>query len=111
MPQGRKFILAATVTVLAGCGTAAGAYRVFSDDLDRLIGTPFDTAHVAYIGNLSETKPLESRTLENGNKIIKYEMAGVRRDGPPCLVFVEVENDKHMVVEASYRGSGCWRPY
>jgi len=94
-----------------GCGTKAGAYGVFSDDIQRLIGTSFDKAHIAYIGYLAEEAPLEEKTLSNGNTILKYTMSGVRSDGPACTVFVELNTKKDLIIEASYIGKGCWRPY
>jgi hypothetical protein len=71
----RVSILIILISVIAGCvGTKAGAYRVFAEDLERLIGTSFKVSYVYNIGYLSNLQPDSTKQLESGGVIKTFEV-------------------------------------
>ena len=59
---------------LAGCvGTKAGAFRIFQEDLNRIIGKNLEDSYIYYVGKLSETKPVSVSIMNGGNESRHYE--------------------------------------
>jgi len=91
------------------CRKFGWAYRVFGEDLKRLKGTPFSTSYVYLVGHLSKKVPIKIKTLKNGNEIRLYKMIEKRRQD--CTVLIEVDPKTEIIVDASAKGTECWRPY
>lgn len=105
----RISILIVMMSVLVGCvGTMSGAYRVFAEDLERLIGTNFKDSYVYNIGYLTELQPDNTKKLEGGGEIKTFEVKPPRKN--KCKVHVEV-NSSNIIVGASSEGPECWRAY
>ena len=97
------------MVVLAGCvGTLSGAYRVFAEDLERLIGTNFRESYVYNIGYLAKLQPDNTRKLESGSVIKTFKVKPPRKN--KCKVHIEV-NSSNIIVGASSEGPECWRAY
>lgn len=97
------------ISVLAGCvGTKAGAYRVFAEDLERLVGTNFKDSYIYNIGYLSKLQPESTKRLESGRLIKTFEVKPPRRQN--CKVHIEVDAN-NVIVGASSEGPECWRAY
>lgn len=105
--------LMATVLVstsfVACVGTKAGAYQVFTEDLQRLKGTPFNKSYVYLVGYLAQETPVETKRLDNGNEIRIYKIIEARKQD--CTVLIEVDPKTGRIVDASSKGPECWRPY
>jgi hexokinase len=105
----RISILVLLMSVLSGCvGTMAGAYRVFAEDLERLIGTNFNNSYVYNIGYLAKLQPDNTKKLESGGVIKTFEVKPPRTN--KCKVHIEV-NPRNIIVGASSEGPDCWRAY
>jgi hypothetical protein len=106
-----KFIATAILSIsLAACvGSKAGAYRVFAEDLQRLKGKPFSKSYVYLIGYLAQETPIDKKRLDNGNEIRMYKIIEAREQD--CTVLIEVDPKTERIVDASSKGSECWRPY
>jgi len=99
------------LVILSACvGTKTGAYRVFTDDLTRIVGQPLDEANIFNIGFLKE--PTEITTLSNGNKRYQYDFEHAEINGSEqCIVFIELNPDDEIILNATSGGLGCWRVY
>lgn len=105
----RISILIIFISVLVGCvGTKAGAYRVFAEDLERLVGTSFEESYVYNIGHLVKLQPDSTKQLEAGGVIKTFEVKLPRKQS--CKVHIEV-NASNVIVGASSEGPECWRAY
>lgn len=98
-----------SVFVLFGCvGTKSGAYKVFSEDLERLSGTSISSAYVHNIGYLSTLKPDRAIDAKGGNKILSYSVKPPRKNS--CTVHVEVDRNG-VIAGVTSEGPDCWRAY
>jgi hypothetical protein len=87
--------------------------RVFQDNVARAVG--FTTSQLKrdefqLIGN---REPTDIKTLISGN--ISYEYDGYwtqyHIDRSPCTVYIEVEPESELVVDAYSQGDGCYMPF
>ena len=97
------------MSILSGCvGTMSGSYRVFAEDLERLIGTNFDDSYVYNIGYLTKLNPDNTKRLVGGGLIKTFEVKPPRKND--CKVHIEI-NPSNIIVGASSEGPECWRAY
>jgi hypothetical protein len=105
-------VLVFLLSLTACIATKTGAYGVFSDDLKRIIGKPLKEAYVFGIGNLSEKAPNEVKDLGNNNQQwIYYFQHNKWNNNEACTVFIEINIENKVIINTSYIGVGCWRPY
>ena len=97
------------MSVLVGCvGTMPDAYRVFAEDLERLVGTNFKDSYVYNIGYLVKLQPDSTKKLESGSVIKTFEVKPPRKN--KCKVHIEID-PSNIIVGASSEGPECWRAY
>ena len=105
----RRAIFIFFTIIFTGCvGTLSGAYRVFAEDLERLVGKEFKDAYVYNIGHLAELKPDAMKELKNGNKIYLFSVKPPRKQ--ECSVHIE-KSKNDIILSASSSGAECWRAY
>lgn len=135
---GAAVVVMLAVPLVSCITTKAGMYRVFSDDVKRLIGRPYHEAFESYQCQqgafnpdsgeadyskceklnrgffLSSRRPDEIRELGSGRSLrIFIDHWGAYNVKPrgACTVFVEVDASSEMVVNAWSEGIGCFRAY
>ena len=101
-------------STLAGCGTAEGTHRVFSEDLRGYEGRPFSYATGFLNAWLKEQAPMKNAAPENGDELrtLFYGRTSSRWSSEiqACTVALEV-SPTQQIVKARAKGEGCWRPY
>ena len=112
-PIGRATILISLAASLCACiGTKAGGYRVFDEDLQRLIGTPYSDAYVFNLGYLKDILPKKVAGLSHDKEVRKFSFQHSEGNGAGvCSVYIVTDRGTGTIVEASSGGNGCWRVY
>jgi len=105
----RVSILIILALAITSCvATKSGAYRIFAEDLERLVGSNFQESYVFNIGYLAKLQPDDTKPLSNGNVIKIFSVKPPRKEN--CKVHIEV-NDKDIIIVAFSEGTECWRAY
>ena len=109
----RAILLISLVVSLYGCvGTKAGGYRVFDEDLQRLIGTSYNEAYVFNLGYLKDISPKKVTALPQNQEVRQYSFEHSEGNGAGvCAVYIVTDKETGTIVEASSGGNGCWRVY
>lgn len=108
-----KVSLLLLTVCLYGCvGTKAGGYRVFDEDLQRLIGVLYKKAYVFNLGYLKEMSPQKITPLPPNREVREFYFEHSKDDGSGvCTVYIVIDKEMSAIVEASSGGNGCWRVY
>ena len=101
------------VLSLSACAsTKAEAYRVFADDIERIIGKSINEAYIYGGGFISKEVPSNKKMLQSNIEVWIYHFKqNTNNNSEPCTVYIEVNTSSNIIVNASYKGQGCWRAY
>lgn len=87
--------------------------RVFQDDVQESVGLTHAQLTKDEFHFIGKRQPTETKRLDNGNILYVYGEYWLQYEiqRTPCDVYLEVNPDTDIVVNAFSRGSGCYRPY